>query len=46
MGRPLTLSVLNHLVNKGGMGKEFGGLMEEAPHGLYVVERHQLTEKA
>ena len=19
--------------------------MEEAPHGLYVVERHQLTEK-
>ena len=28
------------------MGKEFGGLMEEAPYGLYVVERHQLTEKA
>ncbi|WP_303063357.1 MULTISPECIES: hypothetical protein [Acidaminococcus] len=28
------------------MGKEFGGLMEGAPHGLYVVERHQLTEEA
>ena len=28
------------------LGKEFGGLMDEAPKGMYVVERHSLEEAA
>lgn len=28
------------------VGKEFGNLMQEAPKGMYVVERHALNEVA
>lgn len=28
------------------VGKEFGGLMAEAPKGMYIVERHALHEAA
>ncbi|MEE1597258.1 MULTISPECIES: DUF1659 domain-containing protein [Acidaminococcus] len=28
------------------VGKEFGGLMAEAPKGMYIVERHTLEEVA
>ncbi len=28
------------------MGNVCGGLMDAAPHGLYVVDRHQLTLEA